>query len=99
MLNNLFNSVFGAASNAPQAMANTNGNFFSQQAMNQAQAAQQQQIMYNQQLQMAYGLARQRHEWMVNGVTMTFDEFLDAVCPDADDPHRTFLTLKYKGIK
>ena len=70
-----------------------------QQQMSQAQAAQQQQMMYNQQLQMAYGLARQKHEWMVNGVTMTFDDFLDTICPDRDDPHRTFLMLKYKGIK
>ena len=70
-----------------------------QQRMSQAQAAQQQQMMYNQQLQMAYGLARQKHEWMVNGVSMNFDEFLDTICPDQDDPQRTFLTLKYRGIK
>lgn len=71
----------------------------SQQQMNQAQAAQQQQMMYNQQLQMAYGLARQKSEWMVNGQTMNFDEFLDTICPDADDPHRTYLIMKYKGVK
>ena len=61
-------------------------------AYNQMLAAQQQQLG-------AYNLARQKHEWMVNGQTMTFDEFLDTICPDEDDPHRTFLMLKYKGIK
>lgn len=90
-----YSSVFGSGNTA----SSYDPALDKQRAMTQAQAAQQQQMMYNQQLQMAYGLARQKHEWMVNGVTMTFDEFLDTICPDQDDPQRTFLTLKYKGVK
>ena len=44
-------------------------------------------------------LAQQKHEWMVNGVTMNFEDFLDTICPDEDDPHRTYLIMKYKGVK
>ena len=62
---------------------------YSQHMAQQSLAGQQ----YNQ------ALAQQRHEWMINGRTMTFNDFLDEICPDQDDPHRTYLTLKYKGIK
>lgn len=56
---------------------------------------------YSQHIAQQYNqaLAQQKHEWMINGRTMTFDDFLDEICPDLDDPHRTYLTLKYKGIK
>lgn len=79
--------------------SSANNPSLAQQCMSQSQAAQQQQMMYNQQLQMAYGLARQKHEWMVNGQTMCFEDFLDTICPDQDDPHRTYLIMKYKGVK
>jgi len=45
---------------------------------------------------MNLGLGRQQHKYMINGRTMNFKQFLDELCPDADDPMRTFLILKYK---
>jgi hypothetical protein len=56
----------------------------------------QQQLAYNQAL-----MAQQRppKAWMIAGKAMDFDEFLTTLCPEEDDPMRTFLTLKYKGIK
>lgn len=58
----------------------------------------QQQRLYNQQL-MAATLGTYQKHWMVNGKAMNFNEFLDEICPDADDPMRTFLILKYKNTK
>ncbi len=55
-----------------------------------AQMYAQQQQMYNQ------ALARNQTQWMVNGIRMTFDEFLNEVAPGDDNPMRTFLILKYK---
>ena len=57
------------------------------------------QSLANAQFNAAYQqiLTERQKQWMVNGVPMTWSEFLDAVCPDPDDPHRTYLTLKYQG--
>lgn len=41
-------------------------------------------------------MAQQRTEWMINGVTMTFDQFVETLCPDPEDPMRSYLILKYK---
>lgn len=57
----------------------------------------QQQLQYNQALMAR--MAQQQHRWMINGVTMNFDEFLDTICPEPEDPMRSFLTLKYKGME
>lgn len=40
-----------------------------------------------------------QHRYMINGKTMTFDQFLDELCPESDDPMRTFLILKYKDTQ
>lgn len=71
------------------------------QQYNQYQAQQAQAAQYNQILMQraAAGLAGQQHNWMVNGKTMTFEQFVDEICPDKDDPHRSYLILKYKGVK
>lgn len=82
-----------------QQLANHASQMFGQaynQYLSQSLAAQQN-IAAQQMMRAA--MAQQQHQWMVNGRTMTFDEFLDEVCPDPDDPHRTYLTLKYKGIR
>lgn len=59
-------------------------------AAHSAAMAAQQQAMYNAMLN------QRQHHWMINGKSMDFDEFVDTLCPDADDPMRTFLILKYK---
>lgn len=41
-------------------------------------------------------LRRHQLEYMIDGRSMTFAQFLDEVCPDPEDPTRTYLTLKYK---
>jgi len=41
-------------------------------------------------------MSARQHQYMINGRTMTFDDFLDEVAPGDDNPMRTFLTLKYK---
>lgn len=61
---------------------------------NTYRAQQTQAALWNQ--AMSQGLARQQHQWMINGVTMTFDQFLDELAPGEDNPMRTFLILKYK---
>jgi hypothetical protein len=66
------------------------------------QSYQQQSTQYSQaQMQsMAAGLAQHKQQyWMVNGRTMNFNQFLDEICPDPEDSMRTFLSLKYKGMK
>jgi hypothetical protein len=65
---------------------------------NYANSAQQAQQQYNQAL-MNSMLAQQRTEWMINGRAMTFAQFVEEICPDPDDPMRTFLILKYKDTK
>ena len=100
----VFDSITGTA--APTAVGSAQGMSTSQlsalanQQFNSAynQAMSQQNAMLAQQYNQAWTAARQRM-WMVNGQAMDFAEFLDSVCPDPEDPHRTYLTLKYKGIK
>lgn len=115
MFGNLFGDLLGTAGTsaigsqqAPQPtvsqlsqLANQQFNMaYSQQLIQQNQASQQyNQSLAQQQLGAWQSLAQQRHEWMINGRTMTFEDFLDEICPDPDDPQRTYLTLKYKGIK
>ena len=41
-------------------------------------------------------LEAHQHGWMINGVTMTWADFLDELAPGLDNPLRTFLTLKYQ---
>ena len=45
---------------------------------------------------MLAAMEENRHQFMLDGRTMTFQEFLDEVAPDLDSPMRTFLTLKYQ---
>ena len=68
------------------------------QSYNNYQAQQAQAAQYNQILMQraAAGLAGQQHRYMINGRTMTWDEFLDELAPGEDNPMRTFLILKYK---
>jgi hypothetical protein len=73
-------------------------------ALDKQRAAQQQGMSQAQQQnllaqQYTAALSARQHQWMVNGKSMDFAEFLDTICPDADDPQRTYLTLKYKGVK
>jgi hypothetical protein len=49
-----------------------------------------QQAAYNQ------ALRQRQHEWTVNGVSMTFEQFLDQIAPGVDNHMRSFLILKYK---
>lgn len=88
LANQQFNAAYGQI---------VNNNLQAQQQNQQLAAIQAQ---YNS-IGVVYNsiLAQNQKQWMVNGVAMTWDEFLDAVCPDQDDPHRTYLTLKYKGVK
>ena len=55
-----------------------------------AQMYAQQQQMYND------ALSARQTSWMINGVRMTFEQFLDEIAPGDDNPMRTFLILKYK---
>jgi hypothetical protein len=77
-----------------QALAGQNQ---SQSAMNHAQqyAQQWQYQQYNAGMfnQMA---AERQHRFMIDGRTMTFEQFLDEVAPEPS-VMRTFLTLKYSG--
>ncbi len=93
----MFNALFGSSSN----LAN------SQLAYNQNQAASgqhaanmsaQQQAMYNQYAQGMFNqvAADRQHRWMIDGRTMTWDEWLDELAPGEDNSLRTFLILKYK---
>lgn len=84
--NSAANSMFGSAGQIGSA-------YQANQLASNAHAAamaQQQMAQYNAAMQ------RRQHRWMVNGVTMTFDEFLDEMAPGEDNPMRTFLILKYK---
>jgi len=83
----------GHSSNAGQGLANQSL-YQQQQAM--SGLLSQHAAAYTQQLMSIH--ARQAEpppKWMVDGKTMTFQEFVDAVFPD-DSPERTFFLLKYK---
>ena len=95
MFNSIFGSVPGLSGNAQNAyQQNQPGS--SQHSQNMA--AQQQAAQYNQILMQraAAGLAGQQHQWMINGRTMTWDQWLDELAPGEDNSLRTFLILKYK---
>ena len=104
----MFNSIFGFpvhtnSSMSGQNMAMTSGsglqNAYNQNQMasnaHSAVMAQQQAVQYNQMLMQSM-MAQQQHHWMINGRTMTFDQWLDELAPGEDNPMRTFLILKYK---
>lgn len=99
-MQSLYNAIFGQPV-PTQAQANSAFDSAYQQYNSQSAlagpSAQQQAAQYNQALMNS--LMQQRTEWMIAGVPMTFDEFLNTLCPDADDPMRSFLTLKYAGRK
>lgn len=94
------NTFFGnSGGNAAGLMGSSNYGQLGAQGINPAQQWHaQQQMQYNQAL-MAQQMQTRQHQWMINGKTMDFTEFLDTICPEEDDPMRTFLTLKYKGVK
>ena len=87
----------GNAQNSQQSMINPGlaqngytGSIYSQQYHQQRQ--QQMLGQYNAVLE------KKQHRYMINGKTMTWDEFLDELAPGDDNPMRSFLTLKYKGM-
>ena len=76
-------------------------------ANNNAQAAQAKQAQYNammqqhqygqqQQLMHAYNQAYAKKKWMLDGVEMDFDEFVNTIYPD-DCPEKTYIILRLKG--
>ena len=75
-------------------------NMLGQNWYQQASAAQQQHhqaALQNQQWQaMQQAMTRHKKEWMIDGQAMSFEEFVDTLCPDPEDPMRSFLILKYK---
>jgi hypothetical protein len=95
----MFNSIFGQAgyAAAAQPMLNQLSGLAGQYNQNQAFSSQHAANMLAQQ-QAAYNAAMsaRQHLFMINGRTMTFDDFLDEVAPGDDNPQRTFLILKYK---
>lgn len=101
MFSGLLNSI-GLAQNATTGLGNSAQNLYNQGIITGNPAAQNQLSAqaqaYNQAL-MAASLNQQRHEWMINGRTMTWTEWLDELAPGEDNPMRTFLTLKYRGTK
>jgi hypothetical protein len=96
----VFNSIFGfPLTNPAQGMNMNQSGSALQNAYNQNQphSGQYAAHMYAQQAQ-AYNAALQKnqHRYMINGKTMTWDQFLDELAPGDDNPMRTFLILKYK---
>jgi uncharacterized protein with von Willebrand factor type A (vWA) domain len=99
----MFNSLFGQAgyAAAAQPMLNQLGSLAGQYNQNQAFSSQHAANMLAQQ-QAAFNaaqlgkLGQLQHRFMIDGRSMTFDDFLDEVAPGDDNPQRTFLILKYK---
>lgn len=95
----MLNSIFGSSSNLAnsQMAANQQAGLLSGYNQNQSASGQHAAQMYAQQSQ-AYNAAMQQrqHRYMINGRTMTWDQFLDELAPGDDNPMRTFLILKYK---
>lgn len=83
--NSAANSMFGQLGQTGLYNANQPASIAHAAAM-----AQQQQAQYN------AAMMRNQQQWMINGMRMTFDEFLDEIAPGEDNPMRTFLILKYK---
>lgn len=110
MLTQLYDNLFGASAMSAQSgpsgaigqSAYYNQNQSMSTAHSAAMAAQQNQAanqMYQSQIAQLGQLSAHQHTWMVNGKTMTFEQFLDEICPDPDDSMRTLLILKYRGVK
>ena len=95
----MFNSLFGQAGYAAAAQPQLNqlGGLANQYNQNQAYGGQHAANMLAQQ-QAAYNsaLSARQHRFMIDGRTMSFDDFLDEIAPGDDNPMRTFLILKYK---
>lgn len=69
------------------------------QSPSQSMLAQQQMAYTNALSQGWANLVKNQHKYMINGRTMNFDDFVNELCPDPEDPMRTFLTLKYQGME
>lgn len=98
MLGNLFGNTAAMGMNQLTGLANQAFNQArNQYQQNQLASPQHQQAMLAQQ-QAAYNsmLNQRQHRYMINGRTMTFEQWLDELAPGEDNPMRTFLTLKYQ---
>ena len=87
-----------------QSQANLTQSYLSGQVQNQFQSAYNQYAAQNlaQTPQAQFNaalLGQYQKKFMINGVTMTFREFLDEIAPGEDNSLRTFLTLKYQGLE
>jgi hypothetical protein len=95
----MFNSLFGQTGYAAagQPMLNQLGGLAGQYNQNQAYSSQHAANMLAQQQAAFNAVFEQRqHQWMIDGRTMTFDQWLDEIAPGEDNSQRTFLLLKYK---
>ena len=94
----------GGLSSASNAQGIANGYSQSQLAAQAAtlfnNAYQTHQAQYTQAQILALGLPinSTAAQWMIAGRVLTFDEFVNELFPD-DCPERTYLILKYKGVK
>jgi len=89
----MFNSLLGSSHLAASQQAAGLQNAYNQ---HQTAAGQHAANMYAQQFQHANAaLQKHQHKFMIDGRTMTFDQFLDEVAPEPG-AMRTFLTLKYQ---
>lgn len=106
----MFNSLFGFPINvnpnmsAGQIAMNNNASQYQNNGMANAGHSQtmlaQQAAAWNAAVSgLGQSMQSAQHRYMINGKTMTFDQFLDELCPESDDPMRTFLILKYKDTR
>lgn len=47
------------------------------------------------QIEMQQALERARHQFMINGRTMTWSQWLDELAPGEHNPMRSYLTLRF----
>ncbi len=98
----MFNSIFGYPGPGQNSTMNSGAalqNAYNQNQMASSQhsanmAAQQQAL---QGLLMQSQMAQQQHRFMIDGRTMTFNQWLDELAPGEDNSLRTFLILKYQN--
>ena len=98
-------NVINPLQNAYDAYARGSIHHQQQQAMNAAAQSVYAGSIYSQQYaQQAamrgpppHAMRKNQHRWMINGRTMTWQQFLDEMAPGDDNPQRTFLMLKYGG--
>lgn len=105
----MFNSIFGQAgyAAAAQPILGQLGGLANQYQNNAQSGLNHNQNMLAQQTAawnasvagLGQALQQAQHQWMINGKTMTFDQFLDELCPDPEDSMRSLLILKYRGMK